>query len=30
MALKLGDTFPNMDFQATDGNYKFHDWLGDS
>lgn len=30
MALKLGDTFPNYDFKTTEGDIKFHDWLGDS
>ena len=30
MALKLGDVFPNMDFVTTAGNFKFHEFLGDS
>jgi len=30
MALKLGDVFPNMDFDTTAGKQKFHDWLGNS
>jgi len=30
MSLKLGDVFPNMEFDTTEGKHKFHDWLGDS
>ncbi|XP_039248636.2 peroxiredoxin-6-like [Styela clava] len=30
MSLKLGDTFPNYKFQTTQGEFNFHDWLGDS
>lgn len=30
MSLKLGDTFPNYDFETTEGTIKFHDWVGDS
>jgi alkyl hydroperoxide reductase subunit AhpC len=30
MALQLGDTAPDFEAQTTEGNIRFHDWLGDS
>jgi alkyl hydroperoxide reductase subunit AhpC len=30
MALQLGDTAPDFDAQTTDGEIRFHDWIGDS
>merc|ERR1712121_308794 len=29
MAFKVGDTFPNMQFETTEGNKNFYDWMGD-
>ena len=30
MSLKLGETAPDFTAQTTEGEIKFHDWLGDS
>lgn len=30
MALHLGDTAPDFEIDSTQGNIKFHDWIGDS
>ena len=30
MALQLGDTAPDFEAQTTEGNIRFHDWIGDS
>jgi thioredoxin-dependent peroxiredoxin len=30
MALQLGDTAPDFEAETTEGNIRFHDWLGDS
>jgi alkyl hydroperoxide reductase subunit AhpC len=30
MALQLGDTAPDFEAQTTEGNIRFHDWVGDS
>jgi hypothetical protein len=27
---KLGDVFPNYDLETTHGNFKLHDFIGDS
>jgi len=29
MAFRIGDTFPNMQFETTEGNKNFYDWMGD-
>ncbi|XP_013418819.1 peroxiredoxin-6-like [Lingula anatina] len=28
--VNLGDVFPNFDAKTTHGDFKFHDWIGDS
>ncbi|MCA9688273.1 MAG: redoxin domain-containing protein, partial [Myxococcales bacterium] len=30
MAIRLGDTAPDFTAQTTDGELRFHEWLGDS
>jgi thioredoxin-dependent peroxiredoxin len=30
MALTIGDTAPDFEAQTTEGNIRFHDWIGDS
>jgi alkyl hydroperoxide reductase subunit AhpC len=30
MALQIGDTAPDFEAQTTEGNIRFHDWIGDS
>ena len=30
MALTIGDTAPDFEAQTTEGNIRFHDWMGDS
>ncbi len=30
MTLKLGDTAPDFEAQTTEGNIRFHEWMGDS
>jgi thioredoxin-dependent peroxiredoxin len=30
MALKIGDTAPDFEAQTTEGQIRFHDWIGDS
>jgi alkyl hydroperoxide reductase subunit AhpC len=30
MTLKIGDTAPDFEVQTTEGNIRFHDWIGDS
>jgi len=30
MAIRLGDTAPDFTAETTEGQIKFHDWLGDS
>ena len=30
MALSIGDTAPDFEAQTTEGNVRFHDWIGDS
>src|SRR3954454_16755473 len=30
MALSLGDTAPDFEAETTEGNIRFHDWIGDS
>merc|ERR1712033_126061 len=29
MAFRIGDTFPNMRFETTEGKKNFYDWMGD-
>ena len=29
MAIRLGDTAPDFEVETTEGNIKFHDWMGD-
>ena len=30
MALQLGDTAPDFDADTTEGQIRFHEWIGDS
>ena len=30
MALQIGDTAPDFEAETTEGEIRFHDWIGDS